>query len=316
MQKVIIDTDVGDDIDDALAIAFALRYGDLDILGITTVFKNTQLRAREAKKLLSLLDAENMPVYAGYGHPLNTKCDENDLICQYTEDLEADCYAAINKSEGVYGEAAVDFIIDNTRKYNKDLTLVLIGPYTNVAKAIQKDPEAMQGVGRIVIMGGSYYEQFLEWNVLCDPEAARILFNTDIPLYCIGTDVTQKCIVDKDEYELMSTAGGTPLKDYLTRIVRLWLDASGRIPILHDPLALWAVLSSESFKFEELMVGVETKGEFTRGMTLNMDNCNRHLQELPSGHRVFIAKDVDAAAFKKVFFSTVYQDSIERRDER
>ena len=306
MEKFIIDTDIGDDIDDALAISLAFKL-DADVIGITTAFKNTQLRGKQTKKLLSLLGREDVPVYAGYGDSIKIKNDNEQMICQYTPDLESKCYEPKNFNEGAEGESAIDFIIEMAEKYGKDLTIIGLAPLMNIARAIKKAPNSMKKVGRIVLMAGAFYEQFIEWNILCDPEAAKIVMDFDVPLYCCGTDVTIPCMVTPQEYNMMVQGGDDPLVQYLSVIVEKWASRSGRVPILYDPLAVYYAVTGDYVEFEKKMIAVELKGEYSRGLTLDLDNFNRHLPKLPKGRRIYVGKNVDAESFKKEFFEHVFQ---------
>lgn len=305
MAKYIIDTDIGDDIDDALAISTAFGL-NVDVIGITTAFKNTQLRARQANKLLALLGREDVPVYAGYGDSVNMKNDNQQMICQYTSDLEKECYEPLNAKEGSEGEAAIDFMIEMAETYGEELIIIGLAPLMNIAKAIQKAPDSMKKVGRIVLMAGAFYEQFVEWNILCDPEAAKIVLDFDVPVYCVGTDVTLPCMVTEEEYQKM-IAGGDELRDYLAVLVRKWVDCSGRIPILHDPLAVYVAVTGQHVEFEKRMIGVELEGKYSRGLTLDLDNINRHEPKLPEGRRIYVGKTVDEVAFKNEFFKIVFE---------
>ncbi len=168
--KILLDTDVGDDIDDALAIALGLSSAEVEFVGITTVFKNTNDRARIAKKLV-MDNSYNIPIYAGHcggisiptdpysGYPSGiVRDDGKQHLCQFTDDLRSEIYTPENDAEGFNGNAAFDFIIDSCYKYGKELTALAIGPFTNIAKVIEKDPNAFNHAQRVVIMGGKYYD--------------------------------------------------------------------------------------------------------------------------------------------------------------
>jgi purine nucleosidase len=315
MKKIILDTDIGDDIDDALALVFLLRLKQLDLIGVTTVFKNSKIRARLAKKILRLMNREDIPVFAGYSNGLQTKNDSDWEICQKTNELNNPIYAPENSFEGADGEGAVDFIISNAKKYKNELTLVGIGPFTNIAKAIQKDPEAMRLINRIVIMGGAFFEQFIEWNVLCDPDAAKVLFEFDIPLYCVGTDVTWECTVNEQQLELMmSFADENTIEGYLSKLVKMWTERAKRIPILHDPLAVWVIVNDTDVSFEEVLVKIETNGEHTRGCTVNYDNYCRYLPNRINGKRAFVGKKVNSRSFVDGFLKTTFGNSGKRME--
>ena len=152
--KVIIDTDIGDDIDDAFALLFAMKL-EFDIIGITTVFRNTVQRAKMTKKLLCDFGRgyEEVKVYAGCATPLAEKKKNYPTLPCYTSD--ADAFEPDSEDEN----EAIDFIIESARKYGKDLTIIALGPFTNMAKAAMRDPEAMNSVSKTVIMGGAFYKQ-------------------------------------------------------------------------------------------------------------------------------------------------------------
>lgn len=310
MERFLIDTDIGDDIDDALAISLAFGL-KAEIVGITTAYKNTQLRASMANKLLSLLGKQGIPVYAGYGDSMAAENDKEERICQYTPDLDKQCYKSRNFDEGAYGEAAIDFMIEMAEKYGKDLTIIGLAPLMNIARAIKKAPESMKKAGRIVLMAGAFYEQFVEWNILCDPEAAKIVLDFDLPVYCVGTDVTLQTEVSAEEYQLMIHGGDDRLHQYLSVIVEKWVSCSGRNPILHDPLAVYTAVTGKCVEFEKRMIGVELEGVYSRGLTLDLDNFNRHSKEPLEGRRIYVGKSVDAESFKRDFFAAVFQEKKE-----
>ena len=177
MNKFILDTDIGDDIDDAFALDLALKLG-LELVLVTTVFRDTVARAAIAKKLISLHGRE-VPVYAGMGETLDGE-NNRPPLCQWTDDLTA--YAPQNASP----EEAVDAILDAARRYGKDLRILAIGPLTNLAHAIRKDKEAMLATGGIVMMGGDYVNHYAEWNIRCDLTAAKEVFDSGIKIVAVG----------------------------------------------------------------------------------------------------------------------------------
>ena len=306
MQKVILDTDLGDDIDDALALSFLLNLKDIELLGVTTVFGNSDVRARIAKKILHLSNRSDIPVYKGYSSICNGE-RKNWNICQYTDDLNEPQYDPDNAADPDDGETAIDFIIENAAKYKKELVLVAIGPFTNLAKAIEKAPEVMKEVGKIVVMGGTFFDMFREWNVFCDPEAAKILFEFPVPLYCVGTDVTYKCTVSEEQMNyMMSFNDDSTIQGYLGHLMRLWKLGQHRLPILHDPLAVFTVVNDTHVTFKEIMAKVETKGEFTRGCTVNYDRFYHYLAEPLPGRRIFAGYEVDSESFIRLFLTTVF----------
>ncbi len=296
IQKIILDTDIGDDIDDALALALALEEPELELIGVTTVFQNTDKRARIAKKMLSLWGSQ-VPVYAGISLGEGTVMSYWDQPCQYTSDLDAPEYAPGNDFRQDGGQAAVDFILESARKYGKDLTLVAVGPLSNVAAAIRQDPQTMRGIRRVVLMGGCFHRQFAEWNILCDAPAAKTVLEFDLEAVCIGLDVTEKTMLSRQQHEMLLAADKDEKRKYVASLVKLWSDYTGKIPYLHDPLTVFYVAHPEYVLVEPTWIAVETKGEYTVGVTLDMDAVYSYLPFDESKHRQGVARCLQRQGF-------------------
>lgn len=293
-KKIIIDTDIGDDIDDALAIAFALESPELNIIGITTVYKNVIARAKLAVNMLQKAGRGDIPVYAGIGRPIIDKVDLNEIPCQYSEEKDG--------SVGGFGTNAIDFIIDTVMESEGDITLVPIGPLTNIAIAILKEPELRGKVKEIVMMGGSYYNHLTEWNMKCDPEAARIVFDSGIPIKAVGLDVTVKCILSEDNVNWLLT-NHNKSATYLPELIARWrIETDGPIT-LHDPLAICAIFHENILEMQQDEIVVETQGEFTRGATYNSSSLYWGVNAEQSVIKA--AKSVDAEAFLKLYMDRV-----------
>jgi len=248
---ILIDTDIGDDIDDAFALALAAEC-DCDLVAVTTVYRNTTLRARQAMQLLSVA-GKNVPVYVGEGVPFSGTITpfavddtSRDLAsqppCQYDESMDG--FAE-------HGDAAQE-IVRLAKKYSGELIIVPIGAMTNVAKALKIDPTISGDVKAVVAMHG-WYENFSpEWNVLCDPEAAEEVYKSGIPFYGVGLDVTLKCALDE-----------TLLGDFrksqkpVNRLIIKWLDRWFEYfkfakSVMHDPLALSYAAGLDALKFKRV----------------------------------------------------------------
>ena len=272
-KKIIIDTDNGDDIDDLFALYLALSRDDIEIVGITTTYVNTNLRARQINKVLKLAHKTNIPVYAGIGTPIKTlhPCDVNYKFCQYTKDLDNDEYAPINDNEGCNGISAVDFLISKSEELKEELTIVCIGPLTNIATAINKAPLSMRKP-KIVMMGGCYSKIEREWNIACDYEAAKIVFNSKLNLTAIGVDVTRKTEITSElQDRILKTKSNDPYFSYLIESANLWFNATGRRIVLHDPLTLYYVYNQKIFDFNEYHVCVEDQGKLTMALTVPLE---------------------------------------------
>ena len=299
--KLIIDTDIGDEIDDALALYYAMRR-EYEIIGITCVYKNTEERARITKRLLSLYGKgyENVPVFAGHGTPLAEQRGEYPHTCHYHEGLNSPEYAP----DG-YEDAAVDFIIDACERYGKDLAIVAIGPFTNISRAIEKSPSALNKAKRVVIMGGAYYRQYTDWNVMCDVEAADVMFSSLENLECVGADVTHRLPLTRDQHEITLNCKNDGAAEEIGELIQLWSIVNpDRYPTLHDPLAVEYAVNPDVCETERARVKVICDG-FARGLTLNVDGYNKdYMNPIYTDNKVnevTVAKDIDAVAFTKQF---------------
>ncbi len=295
--KLIIDTDIGDEIDDALAIYYAMQMG-YDIVGITTVFRNTEERARITKQLLSLYGKgyENVPVLAGHGTPYAEKKSEYPHTCHYHDGLLNEKYTP----DG-YEDEAIDFIIDSCEKYGSELCIAAIGPFTNIARAIEKSPNALNKAKRVAIMGGAYFRQYADWNVMCDVEAADVMFSNLKNLECCGADVTHRLPLSADEHRVLLECKNDKAAEEISELIRLWSIANpDRYPTLHDPLAIEYAVNTAICATERVRVKVMTEG-FARGLTLNVDGYNKdYLNPIYDGNEineVTVANDVDARGF-------------------
>jgi purine nucleosidase len=256
-EKVIIDTDIGDDIDDAFAIALALKSPELEILGVSTTFGDTEARAKIVDRLLGEAGRTDIPVLAGA--PTHTTNVMNQK--RYGEG-------------GHFGKAvhpnAVDFILGQIRLYPGQITLIAIGPLMNVGALIDKDPETFLKLKRVVIMGGSiecgYGELWFcpergpdaEWNIINDIPSAKKLFLSGVPLYVMPLDSTQLKLDEVERAFLFRQ--GTALTDALTLLYHEW---GQQTPTLFDPVTVAFILDPKVCPVEPMHIRVDDKG-FTR----------------------------------------------------
>ena len=299
--KVIIDMDIGDDIDDAIALYAAMRQ-KIDIVGITTVFGNTVERARQAKKMLMEYGCgyENVPVYAGHGVPIGTEKRALTHIPHYTSELDKDMYAP----NGEKPDDAVNFIINACYKYGKNLAVIAIGAFTNIAKAIEKDPNALNSVAKVVIMGGAYYKQYADWNVICDVAAADIMFKNLNNLECVGADVTHLMVGESRLYDnLLNYKGKEKGHIYLTQLCELWKkDRPKAKLLLHDPLVIYYFTDNSILTMKEASIAVINEG-YARGMTLNVEAYGKKkfnqqaYAEFNDTRKSWVASNVDINTF-------------------
>lgn len=288
LKKIIIDTDIGDDADDALAIALAVRSGVFDILGITTVFRNTYARAKIASSLLSILDVHDVPVVPGVGHPIINEANTITPPTQYFPEME--------NAPILENVSAIEFLYEQIKKYPGEVTLVPIGPLTNIAMLIRIHPDVIPMVKEIVMMGGAFYFHYDEWNMVCDPEASAIVFGSGIPIKAVGLDVTLKCPVT-DELQNEINSFGTPLTDLLGKLLLHYRAKRGRNTYLHDPLALMALTCPDLFEFKKESINVELKGEHTRGMTFRKTKLGKSVVDEKSIEAAATVKEAEAVEY-------------------
>lgn len=252
--SLILDTDIGDDIDDALALGLILNSPELNLRGVTTVFVNTAKRAQLAQKVLSTWGRSDIPVAAGCSQPL-LQPFEKELRSQFQILREPP------KSTFTHG---VDFLVNALETVNdiapgQKLTLLAIGPLTNVALALAREPGLAERA-RLVMMGGQGMQGSFgpEWNIICDPEAAAMVFRSGIEVWKVGYDITSQ--VQLNAYHLQQiTCSDNPRVQLLAELLHLWQNGSDRRPFLHDPLAALA-LFTDCIEFEERTLDVELCG--------------------------------------------------------
>lgn len=256
-QKIIIDTDIGDDVDDAFALALAVKSPEVKVLGVTTGFGDTEARARIVDRFLGEVGRADIPVLAG-----KATATKNPM------------------SQRAYGESgrftksshgdAVEFMLEQIRKYPGEITLIAIGPLMNVGAAIDKDPATFRKLKRVVLMGGSVRRGYgdmgytapvapmPEWNILNDIPSAQKLFASSVPLYVMPLDSTQLKLDEVKRAWLFSR--GTAVTDQLAILYYLW---EQQTPTLFDPMTLVYALRPELCPVTAMHIRVDEKG-FTR----------------------------------------------------
>jgi purine nucleosidase len=259
---LVLDTDIGDDIDDALALALILNSPELELRGITTVFRNAPRRAALTKYLLEVWKQEKIPVHAGCSKPLLQEVDFQ--LGNQFQILEEAWQSDVLETPTQH---AVDFLLDAANIEDEEapetlLSLVPIGPLTNIALAFARAPE-LAARCRIVLMGGMWdarAENFkAEWNIACDPEAAAMVFNSGAEISMIGLDVTLQCVLRAEHIEKIKTHDSAQSR-VLARLIELWMEETKIFPLLHDPLAVLTLLSN-CVEFEEKNIAIELCGE-------------------------------------------------------
>ncbi len=255
---VLLDTDIGDDIDDALALALILGSPEIALKGVTTVFGDTKLRARLAAYLLHLYKRDDVPVAAGMETPLLPRQRPSGVPQAALLD---DCIVLPSLSD----LSGPELIVRTALAYPKQLVVLCIGPLTNIARALLLEPSIHMTIRSIVMMGGTSSLPFPEWNVRSDARAAHMVLESGIPITMLGYNVTTRCqLRDCDLARLQSN--GSPQTQCLSKLIAVWQRHRPRwhprLPYLHDPLTVAALCRPEFFTFKEMTTQVLTRGPF------------------------------------------------------
>ena len=256
-QKIIIDTDIGDDVDDAFAVALALRSPELRILGISTAFGDTETRAKLLDRFLGEVGRQDIPVVAG----TPTTVSGNFTQRRYAEG-------------GNFAKAshpsATDFILEQIRHNPGEITLIAIGPLTNVGALIDKDPQTFRKLKQVVLMGGSIARRYgdmgyapprgpeAEWNIKNDIPSAQKLFASGVPIFVMPLDSTQLKLDEVKRAILFQT--GTPITDALTILYHQW---GQQTPTLYDVMTVAYILDPKLCPVTTMHITVDAEG-FTR----------------------------------------------------
>ena len=253
----ILDTDIGDDIDDAFALALVLRSPEIHLLGITTTFGDTELRARLLDRYLAAVGRTDLPVAAGVPTPHSNV---------FTQAAYAERQPDRKHDDGVR------FLLDQIRAHPGQITLIGIGPLVNVGAAIQRDPATFRKLKRVVLMGGSVYRGYddgsgsrrpaePEWNIARDPAGAKALLASGVPVFMMPLDSTQIHLEEPARDRLFAL--GSPLTDQLTLLYHQWkagTDNHSPTPTLFDPVAAAFAIRPDLCPMTSLRLEVEDNG--------------------------------------------------------
>ncbi len=267
--RVILDTDIGTDVDDCLALAFILGSPELRLEGVTCVYGDVLLRARMVRKLLRLAGAADVPVMIGAAQPLLRRRPVFWAGHEGVGLLEPGD-EALAPSPG----HAVDYLVRAVMENPGQIHLLAIGPLTNVALAFEREPRLAASLAQLTIMGGAVRGPgqlglpYAEHNILCDPEAAYVVLTSGAPLTLVPLDVTTRVAIRAADVARLRTAQ-TPFREAVARQVELYPRfARTGATYLHDPLAAAVVVRPDLVSLRSLHVDVETAGQHTIGMTL------------------------------------------------
>jgi inosine-uridine nucleoside N-ribohydrolase len=286
LSRVILDTDPG--VDDAFALLLAMRSPELKVEGITAVAGNVplDLTLPNALRMVEIAGRDDIPVASGAKGPLLRR-----LVTATYAHGENGLGGAIfpEPKRKPIPEPASSFIRETVRKYPGEITLITIGPLTNIAAALNSDVELAHMVRGVVMMGGSLsggnITPAAEFNIYVDPEAARIVFQSGIPITMVGLDVTRKTSLTEEhvrvleaEHNPVSQAAATIARNALNRYRERGF-AGG--PNMHDSLAVAGFLDPSILEFRDYYVDVETTGELTAGETLGYSPNSGDLRRRP-----------------------------------
>ena len=275
-RQIIIDTDPGQD--DAVAILLALASPeDLTVLGLTAVAGNVPLplTQKNTRIICELAGKPETRVFAGCDAPLHRKLVTAEHVHGKTG---LDGPQMDDPVMALQPQHAVDFIIDTLRSAPPGtVTLCPLGPLTNIATAFLKAPDIIGRIQEIVLMGGAYFEvgnitPAAEFNIYVDPEAAEVVFKSGVPLVVLPLDVTHKALTTATRiaaFRAMGTRVGTMVAEWTDFFERFDVQKYGSQGApLHDPCVIAYLLRPELFSGRFINVEIETKGEFTLGMTV------------------------------------------------
>jgi purine nucleosidase len=271
-QRIIIDTDPG--VDDALAFLLALASPEIKLEALTTTQGNVTLEkaTRNALSVLELAQATHIPVAAGSLVPLVQPLRASALVHGESGIGNSRLPAPHNSP---IPQHAVDFLIEKVLSEPGEISIFPIGPLTNIAMAIRKEPEFANAVRQLVIMGGAIRENGnmtpqAEFNIFVDPHAAHIVFHSGIPITLIPLDVTHRCLLKPEHVDRLLRIH-SPISQFVSDAMEVYLEASYERGMagsaLHDPLTLATIIAPELLTLKEYFVDVDISGGVSMGKT-------------------------------------------------
>lgn len=267
-RKVIIDTDPG--IDDVMAIMLALKSQKMDILAMTTVCGNTTVKntTRNAQYILKELSITNIPVYSGATKPLQRK------LWTATVHGNSGLAGLTPNNKPLLTNNAPEMILSLAKKYPGEVTLITLGPLTNLAIVLMKDPIGISNLSEVIIMGGTIQtpgnmNRVAEFNMFVDPEAADIVFKSSLKKTLVPLDVCNTIALPlKDFFSIKNKT----ISSLLTKMAKPYIEnlkkEGFKNAIMYDPVTVYATLFPKNIKTQKYDIVIETKGRESRGMTI------------------------------------------------
>lgn len=287
--SILLDTDIGSNIDDAVALAYLLKHPRCELLGVTTVSGEPVVRARLVSAVCTAFGRPEVPVHCGAVAPL--LIDQQQLTVSQSKVLEHWPHRSDFDEN-----TAVDFLRRTIRERPGQITLLSIGPLTNIALLYALDPEIPILLKRHVMMAGLYFGRqpgygLREWNALVDPHATAIVFaKGPADMRCVGLDVTVPCRIPTEGFRDHCRDGSLRI---IHDMAETWLAGRSEV-IFHDPLAAACVFRPDLLRWTQGHVEVELQSESLQGMTAFSKNIHRKIHQ--------VAAEVDAPAFFKHYF--------------
>jgi purine nucleosidase len=275
----ILDTDIGDDIDDAYALALVLRSPEIKLVGITTAYGDTDLRAKLVDRFLVAVCAGDVPVIPGVPTSQSNVFTQAAYAHGTASAVCAHPHAVHAEKQRHWDELskrhdAAGFLLEEIKAHPGQITLIAIGPLNNIEAAIKQDPATFAKLKRVVMMGGSIDRGYddakgkrppdAEWNVSRDPAGLRALLGSGVPVFMMPLDSTQIHLGNPEREQIF--AHGSPLTDQLTLLYHQWkagTEGHWEAPTLFDPVAVTYAIRPDLCPAMAMRIEVDDKG-FTR----------------------------------------------------
>ena len=298
---ILLDTDIGSDIDDALALAYLLRQPRCDLVGISTVSGEPAQRAALADAVCRAGGRGDIPIHAGTAAPLLTA--QQQPKAPQAAALESGQWPHRNSGQFA-ANTAVEFLRQSIHARPGEITLLAIGPLTNIALLFALDPEAPRLLKNMVLMGGWFFDRPQpEWNIRCDPHAAAMVFAAPVPrLTAVGIDVTTQCRMPAAECRRRFAAAGGPLAP-VAAFAEAWFQNRPDITF-HDPLAAALIFEPSLCTTEARQISVDLTSLLRPGQTY-LDWSDWHTSGDTPPHPHQVAVSVNAPAFFEHYFGIV-----------
>lgn len=308
-KRIILDVDTG--IDDALAITYAAKSSELDILGVTTCHGNVSVEnaTNNTLHVLDMLDM-NIPVAKGASQPIF-----HQMLKEYSTHFHGENGLANQVNDNPNKQAldihATQFMIDNIKRYPNELTLICLGSLTNLALVIMQEPDIVSLIKEVIIMGGALtvpgnHQMHAEANIYADPEAADLVFKSGAEITLVGLDVTMQTVLHMQEVEKWRMLN-TPLTNFLADITEFYIKEGYNTfyndqdyCALHDPLAVAVALDSSLVTIKPMVVYVDLEGIYSYGRTV--PDLRKRNKEKPN---INACVSVEVERFLDQFLNTI-----------